>query len=319
MILVTGGAGFIGSNLMRALNARGLKNIIVIDNLTRGNKSQNLVGCEFVDYIDKVDFRTLLEKGSFKARVKMILHQGACSDTTELDSHYMLDNNFTYSKILLHYALENHVPFIYASSAAVYGRAAHFEEDIKENEAPLNLYGFSKVLFDHYVRSLLPSIKTTLVGLRYFNVYGPFEAHKGKMASMIYQLCQQLDTSGEVNLFSGTDGYPDGEQRRDFIYVDDVIKMILFFMNTPGKRGIYNAGTGRSASFNDIAHALISLKGLGKINYVPFPSHLQGKYQSFTEASLSKLKQAGYTESFESLNHAIRKTISFYSDPKILL
>ncbi len=197
-----------------------------------------------------------------------------------------------------------------------------FQEDLKDNEAPLNVYGQSKLLFDNYVRPRLPSAKNTLVGLRYFNVYGPFEAHKGKMASMIYQMTQQLKTTGELKLFTGTDGYKDGEQRRDFIFVDDIIKIILFFMNTPGQRGIYNAGTGTSASFNEVAHTLIALKGMGKINYIPFPAQLQGKYQSFTEASLTKLKQAGYKDPFESLTNAIRKTLSFGESPspsKILL
>lgn len=312
MIIVTGGAGFIGSNLIEAFNKKGIQDILVVDHLRKGLKVKNLTNKGFVDCLDKVEFRRLITQGEFPYKAEAIFHQGACSDTTETDADYLMDNNFNYSKLLLHYALERKIPFIYASSAAVYGCAKNFQEDSKENEVPLNLYGVSKLLFDNYVRTLLPSIKSTVVGLRYFNVYGPYEQHKGKMASIIYQLYKQFMNSNEINLFEGTDGFDHGEQRRDFIHVDDVVNANLFFLKHAFKNGIYNVGTGKSRSFNDVANIILSIKKTGKINYIPFPPSLRGKYQSFTEANIFNLRNSGFNEPLQSLESGIPQTLAYY-------
>ena len=234
------------------------------------------------------------------------MHQGACADTTESDGRYMLDNNFTYTKELLHWCLDRRVPLVYASSASVYGLSRHCVET-PEHEGPLNVYAYSKLLFDNYLRRLLPWISTTVVGLRYFNVYGPRESHKGRMASMVWQLHQQLRTTGVARLFEGTDGYAAGEQRRDFVFVGDAVDINLFFAFGPSRQGIFNVGTGISRSFNDIARILIGLFGQGEIQYIPFPDSLQGKYQSFTESDITRLRSAGYDRPLTSLEDGIRQ------------
>ena len=304
MHIVNGGAGFIGSNLVRGLNARGIADILVVDDLENSRKFLNLSGCQIADYMDKREFRHALEAGKFDGPIEVIFHQGACTDTLQHNGAYMLDNNFTYSKLLLHFAVTRSIPFVYAASAAVYGRGPIFVEG-PEHERPLNVYGYSKLLFDQYVRRLLPQAKSTVVGLRYFNVYGPHEAHKGRMASVAHQVLRQLRETGVIKLFQGSGGYADGEQRRDFVSVGDVVAVNLFVAQGPRHAGIFNVGTGRSRSFNDIAHILIALRGQGRIEYIAFPEGLLDKYQSFTEADISALRAVGYTTPFTSLEDGL--------------
>lgn len=306
MYIVTGAAGFVGSNLIRALNERGVRDILAVDDLTQGDKFRNLRDCEIADYMDRAEFRDFVGRGAAGAKPAAVLHQGACADTTEQDGRYMLDNNFTYSKELLHWALDRRVPLVYASSASVYGSSRHCAET-PDHEGPLNVYAYSKLLFDNYVRRLIPQISTTVVGLRYFNVYGPREAHKGRMASMVWQLYRQLKTTGVARLFEGTDGFDAGEQRRDFVYVGDAVAVNLYFATAPPKQGVFNVGTGMSRSFNDIARILIGLLGRGEIQYIPFPDSLRGKYQSFTESDITRLRAAGYDRAATSLEEGIRQ------------
>lgn len=309
MILVTGGAGFIGSNIVKALNLRGESQIIVVDNLSRAEKHLNLGDCTIYEYHDKRDFYDLLVSGRFDAKLDAIYHQGACADTVEADGVYMMRNNFTYSKVLLDYAVAQRTPFVYASSAATYGGSTSFAED-PENERPLNVYGYSKLAFDQHVRQRLNSIESPVVGLRYFNVYGPREAHKGRMASVVHQFRKQLESGDRVRLFEGCDGYGNGEQRRDFVYVGDIVDMNLFFGQGKAKNGVYNAGSGSSAPFNDMARAVIKALGRGSIEYVPFPDDLKGKYQSFTEADLSRLRAAGYDKPTTPLEAGVPATLA---------
>lgn len=321
MYVVTGGVGFIGANTVRALNGRGTHDVVVVDDLRRGEKFENIVDCEIADYLDKRDFRDSVETGRFRNRLKAVLHQGACSNTTEQDGRYMMDNNYEYSKVLLHFCQREKIPFVYASSASVYGAGPVFCE-ARECEAPLNIYGFSKFLFDQYVRTILPRKTAQIVGLRYFNVYGEREQHKGRMASVAYQLLNQYRACGRVRLFRGSDGYKDGEQRRDFVSVEDVVDVNLFFLDNPDKSGIFNVGTGCSQSFNDVAVAVIncvrraegkrplSLKQLqdqGIIEYIDFPDALKGKYQSFTEADISALRGTGFAKAFLSVEEGVER------------
>lgn len=302
MIIVTGGAGFIGSNIVKALEKQ---KVLVVDNLANGIKFKNLSDCDIYDYLDKEDFiNKIIAKEKFAEPVEAIVHQGACSSTTEWDGRYMMRNNYEYSKHVLHYCLENRIPMIYASSAAVYGGGQIFQET-REHEAPLNVYGYSKFLFDQYVRRLMPTAKSQIVGLRYFNVYGARESHKGSMASVAFHFSNQILKEGEVRLFEGCDGYGDGEQRRDFVFVDDVVAVNQWFLNNPTKSGIFNIGTGRSQSFNDVAKAVINFHKRGKITYIPFPEQLRGRYQSFTEANISALRNAGYTNPFKTVEEGV--------------
>lgn len=306
MIVVTGGAGFIGSQLVSGLNRLGREDVIVVDNLKDGKKYENLVVNNIADYFDKDEFRKMiLNRDEYCNQIEMIFHQGACSVTTEWDGQYMMDNNYSYSKDLLHFALDHSIPFIYASSAAVYGVNTKFEED-PENEKPVNVYGYSKLLFDNYVRSLNTKIKSQIVGLRYFNVYGPGEAHKHGMASVAYHLNNQMKESGVIKLFEGSHGYDNGEQKRDFIYVDDVVNVNLWMMNNPDVSGIYNVGTGTSNTFNNVANAVLDWYGKGKIEYIPFPEPLKSSYQSFTEADVTHLRNVGYTKNFTPLKTGIQ-------------
>ncbi|MBA3562821.1 MAG: ADP-glyceromanno-heptose 6-epimerase [Gammaproteobacteria bacterium] len=306
MIIVTGGAGFIGSNLVAALNARGIAEVIVVDNLTEGVKFRNLTDLRIVDYMDQDDFLAALRAGDdFGGGIRAVFHQGACSTTTEWDGRYMMRNNFDYSKELLLYCLEHDLPLIYASSAAVYGSGQEFAE-AESFERPLNIYGYSKLLFDQYVRRALPSARSQIVGLRYFNVYGPREQHKGQMASVAFHFDRQVRADGEARLFTGSGGYGDGEQRRDFIYVGDVTRVNLWFLDNPAVSGIFNVGTGRSQSFNEVARAVIAWHRRGRIRYVPFPEKLESAYQSFTEADMSRLRAAGYDAPFSTVEEGIR-------------
>jgi ADP-L-glycero-D-manno-heptose 6-epimerase len=304
VILVTGGAGFVGSNLVVGLNRNGVTDVLVVDNLRSGDKRPNLGAIRFTEYVDKDEFLPLLERGKFGATIEAVLHQGACTDTMATDSAYVMRNNTEYSKTLLNYALERRIPFVYASSASVYGNRGVCAER-PENEEPLNLYARSKLAFDQHVRQVLGRVSSTVVGLRYYNVYGPREAHKGRMASMVWQLYRQLLERGEMRLFAASGGYADGEQRRDFIWVGDVVDVNLFFLDGPARQGIFNTGTGASRTFNDIARNLLTHHGAGKVSYIPFRKELEGKYQSFTEADVTALRAAGYDRPFTSLEDGI--------------
>ena len=305
MIIVTGGAGFIGSNLVLGLNARGYDDILVVDHLTNGVKYKNLVDCRIADYLDRSTFLERLQQGAFHAEtIEAIFHQGACSTTTEWDGRYMMDNNYEYSKNLFHFCQRHKIPFIYASSAAVYGADIHFKEELAY-EGPLNVYGYSKFQFDQYLRRQT-QLTAQVVGLRYFNVYGPREAHKGSMASVAFHLNNQIKVADELRLFEGCDGYDDGEQRRDFVYVGDVVDVNLWFLDNPQASGIFNCGTGRSQTFNDVANAVIKYHQRGHIQYIPFPDHLKGCYQSFTEANLENLRNAGCLHPFKSVEQGVQ-------------
>ena len=292
MIVVTGAAGFIGSNLVRALNARGRADLLLVDDLSNGRKFQNLVDCDFEDYLDKEAFFARIASGKLDGRVEAVFHQGACSDTTEWNGRVMLTDNYEASKTVFQYTTSRGIPLVYASSAAVYGMGPEFRED-PECERPLNLYGWSKMLFDRWVRHRARTLHSPVVGLRYFNVYGPRESHKGDMASVAWKHHLQLQQGDVVRLFEGSDGFSHGEQRRDFVFVGDVVGVNLWFLDHGDVSGIYNVGTGRAQTFNDVARAVIAHHGRGKIEYVPFPEILRGSYQSFTEANLTNLREAG--------------------------
>ncbi|HNP63869.1 MAG TPA: ADP-glyceromanno-heptose 6-epimerase [Woeseiaceae bacterium] len=306
MHIVTGGAGFIGSNLVRSLIERGADEVVVVDELTDGHKFANISDLAVADYLDKDELlaRLATDKG-FAKNIKAILHQGACSETTEWNGRYMMENNYHYSKKLLHHCLDHRTQFIYASSAAVYGASSEFVEDpLFEN--PLNVYGYSKIQFDRYVRRTGRASDSQVVGLRYFNVYGPREQHKGSMASVAFHFNNQVRDDGEARLFTGSDGYADGEQLRDFVYVDDACNVNLWFLDHPDASGIFNTGTGRAQSFNDVANAVIQWHGKGRIRYVAFPDHLVGAYQSFTQANLSQLRQSGCDVEFRSVEAGVK-------------
>ena len=304
MIVVTGGAGFIGCNLIRGLNRRGIDDIVCVDDLTDGRKFTNLADCQISDYVDKDDFATLLRRGLPK-RPDAVFHQGACSVTTEWDGRYMMETNYRYSVDLLEYCLAERVPLIYASSAAVYGTSGEFAENNAAAERPVNVYGYSKLQFDRYVRRRLPEAGSQVAGLRYFNVYGPGESHKGAMASVAMHLDRQLGESGELRLFEGSGGFEAGEQRRDFVHVDDIVKVNLWLLEHSEVSGVFNVGTGRSASFNDVARAVIAWHGRGTIRYIPFPEELESAYQSFTKADIAALRAAGYEEPFVDVESGI--------------
>jgi ADP-L-glycero-D-manno-heptose 6-epimerase len=308
VFIVTGGAGFVGSNLVKELNRRGRTDILVVDNLQRSDKFRNLSDLIIQDYMDKREFRARLDAGTLGFKPEAIIHNGACSDTMESDGRYMMENNFTDSKAVLDFALKQRVPLVYASSAATYGSSPDFSVDPK-NERPLNVYGWSKLVFDQHVRSLLPHAESTVVGLRYFNVYGPREHHKGRMMSVLHQLLRQLKEEGVCRLFEGTDGYCHGGQVRDFVFVGDIVDISLFFAQGPVRKGIFNAGTGEARSFNAIAETLIQHLGKGRIEYIPFPDALRGKYQSFTQADMQSLREIGYERAFTGLEDGIAKTL----------
>lgn len=311
MIIVTGGAGFIGSNIVRGLNERGYSDILIVDDLTDGHKFKNIADLDFLDYMDKDDFITsIMEDEDFPEFVEAIFHEGACSTTTEWNGKYMMQNNYEYSKELLHYCLDRRIQFIYASSAATYGNKTSFTE-VLESEGPINVYGYSKFLFDQYVRRVLPEAQSQVVGLRYFNVYGPREQHKGSMASVAYHLNNQIQTDDKIKLFAGCDGYADGAQERDFIYVNDVVKVNLWFLDNASVSGIYNCGTGRSEPFNNVAKAVLDWHQTGELEYIPFPEKLKGHYQSFTKADLSQLRAAGYEEEFATVAEGTKRYLDW--------
>lgn len=311
-IVVTGAAGFIGANIVKALNERGETNILAVDNLSKADKFKNLVDCEIADYLDKAEFLDFVEQGVLDGSVAAIFHEGACSDTMETDGRYMMENNYRYSGALLKFCQDEGAQFLYASSASVYG-AGHVFSESREFESPLNVYGYSKFLFDQSVRRLWHSRTAQIAGFRYFNVYGPREQHKGRMASVAFHFSNQYRASGQVKLFEGCDGYPNGEQRRDFISVEDVVRVNLWFLDHPEVSGIFNVGTGQCQSFNDVAVAAVNacraaegkpaltladMQAAGIVSYIAFPEALKGKYQSHTEADISALRAAGYDAPF---------------------
>ena len=320
MIVVTGAAGFIGSRLVAGLNRAGVADVLAVDELDRSPaKSANLYALEIADYLDKREFIAQLESGRLDGSVEAVLHQGACSDTMEQDGRYMMETNYAYSKALFDWCQDEEVPLIYASSASVYGAGRAFAE-ARENERPLNVYAYSKFLFDQYVRARLgpDGARGTaqVAGLRYFNVYGPNEAHKGRMASVAFHAFHQFRAEGRVKLFVGSDGYPDGGQERDFVHVDDCVAVNLWLLGNRDVSGIFNCGTGRAQTFNEVAAAVVNtvngtdeapeeLAARGLIEYVPFPPALVGKYQSYTQADLGQLREAGYAGEFRPVQEGV--------------
>ncbi len=321
-IIVTGAAGFIGSNLVKALNARGETDIVAVDNLARADKVANLADLEIADFIDKRDFLDML-RGGLEGEFDAVFHQGACSDTMETDGRYMMENNYRYSLSLLDWCQERAIPLIYASSASVYGAGRVFTES-RAHESPLNVYGYSKFLFDQAVRRRLPAATAQVAGFRYFNVYGPREAHKARMASVAFHFFNQYRERGQVRLFEGSDGFGAGEQVRDFVSVDDVVAVNLFFLDHRETSGVFNVGTGRAQTFNDVACATINavrrargdadmtlaeLRAAGAVQYIAFPQQLVGKYQSFTQADLAQLRGAGYREPFLCVSEGVGRYV----------
>ena len=313
MIVVTGGAGFIGSNIVAELNARARDDIVVVDDLSDGRKFANLAASRISEYLDKDEFRQLIRAQSI-ARPEAIIHQGACTTTTQWDGRYMMDVNYRYSLELLEYCIANEVPLIYASSASVYGASTQFRESDPALERPLNVYGYSKLLFDQAVRRAAARARSQIVGLRYFNVYGPGEAFKGSMASVAYHLHRQLAEGEEVRLFKGSHGYEPGEQRRDFVYVADIARLNAWLLDNPQCSGIFNAGTGASATFNEVARAVIDWHGRGRIRYIDFPEGLAERYQSYTQADIGALRAAGYSAAFVDVAAGVRDYLDRLSE-----
>jgi ADP-L-glycero-D-manno-heptose 6-epimerase len=323
LIVVTGAAGFVGANLVRALNERGQRRILAVDNLARAEKVANLVDLEIEEFVDKDDFLHRLADGEYEDEIGAVLHQGACSDTMEADGRYMMRNNYRFSLALLGYCQDNDVPLVYASSASVYGAGSDFRER-RGCEAPLNVYGYSKFLFDQAVRRAIPERTAPIVGLRYFNVYGPREAHKGRMASVAFHFLRQYRETGRVRLFEGSGGYAAGEQRRDFVHVDDVVAVNLWALDRPEVSGVFNVGTGEAATYNAMAAAVVNaaearrggprrtvreLVDAGVIEDVAFPPALVGRYQSYTQADVSALRAAGYAAPFLGVDEGVARYV----------
>jgi ADP-L-glycero-D-manno-heptose 6-epimerase len=317
-VIVTGAAGMIGANLVHGLNAAGIDDVIAVDDLTDGPKYKNLLGAQISDYFDRSDFYARFARAEF-GKVDAVLHEGACSDTMEHNGQYMLDTNYRCSKDLLDACQAQGVRLLYASSAATYGGSSTFREE-PAFERPLNVYGYSKLLFDNVVRRMLPSAGAQVVGFRYFNVYGPREQHKGRMASVAFHHYNQFRETGKVRLFGEYGGYRAGEQQRDFVFVDDVVAVNLWFLEHPEVNGIFNLGTGRAQPFNDVAVATVNaaraLKGeaalpladlvrLGLVEYIPFPEALVGKYQCHTEADLARLRGTGCEHRFADVGTGV--------------
>lgn len=305
MIVVTGAAGFIGSNIARTLNQQGRTDLLLVDHLKDGRKYRNIVDIEALDYLDKDQFIDYIQhEPSFLNDVEVIFHQGACSDTTAWDGIDMMDTNYEYSKTLLHLTDKHRIPFIYASSAAIYGTSTAFTPDVRV-ETPLNLYGYSKLMFDRYVIRLMPQLHNQVVGLRYFNVYGKGEGHKTTMCSVVRHFYNELIRDNKITVFV-CDGYEPGEQKRDFIFIDDVVKLNLWFwQHSQQQSGIFNCGTGVATSFNEIAHALLEWYGKGDIVYKPLPENLKGRYQTYTQADMSNVIHAGYSQSFTDIKTGV--------------
>lgn len=285
----------------------GVKDIIAVDDHSNIELKENIAHCEIQDYIDIEEFLDQVISNQFDNKgIRAVFHQGACSNTMEWDAEYLYKNNLLYSKELLKLSKKLNIPLIYASSASVYGSGEEFKEFI-ENEDPINLYAYSKFKFDQIVRKELEDSTAQIVGLRYFNVYGPQERHKKNMASVAFHLHNQLKEAEEIKLFKGSDGFEDGEQRRDFVYVEDVVKVNLWFLENPNVSGIFNVGTGESQTFNDVAEAVIDWNKKGKIKYIDFPEKLKGAYQSYTQADIAKLREAGYEEEFLNVQEGVKR------------
>ncbi|MDD5324871.1 MAG: ADP-glyceromanno-heptose 6-epimerase [Polaromonas sp.] len=321
-IVVTGAAGFIGSNLVKGLNARGIDDIIAVDDLTSGDKFCNLADLQIADYVDVDDFYDLFAEGAF-GQVEAVFHEGACSDTMEPDGKYMMDNNYTLSCELFHACQDQGTRLLYASSAATYGGSSTFSES-PAFERPLNVYGYSKLLFDQRMRRELgtqfENAATQVAGFRYFNVYGPREQHKGRMASVAFHQFNQFQAEGKVKLFGEYGGYNAGGQMRDFVFIDDVVAVNLWFLDHPETSGIFNLGTGKAQPFNDVALAVVNalrrqpddgMLTLEEavhgclIEYIDFPAALVGKYQSYTQADLTALRAAGCQQVFADVQTGI--------------
>jgi ADP-L-glycero-D-manno-heptose 6-epimerase len=319
MIIVTGGAGLIGSNIVSKLNDCGISNILVVDHLRNGHKMHNLADLNFCDYLDRDDFLNRINGGNDFGKIEAVFHLGACSATTEWNGQFMMQNNFEYSKVLLHWCQRIGSQYLYASSASVYGLGKNGFQEHRFSERPINMYAFSKFQFDQYVRSLAGSLKHQVVGLRYFNVYGPREAHKGLMSSVPFHFNKQIREYGVCKLFAGTDGYGDGDQQRDFVYVEDAANVNLWFLEHQSKSGIFNLGTGKARSFNDVAHAVIAwhkehLGINGKVEYIPFPEKLHGVYQSYTEADMTALRLIGCNHVLSDLETGVGKYMSWLNN-----
>jgi ADP-L-glycero-D-manno-heptose 6-epimerase len=327
-VVVTGAAGFIGSNLVRGLNRRGISDIVAVDELVNGSKFANLVGAQVSDYFDSQEFYERLSRGEL-GRFDVVFHEGACSDTMEHDGRLMLRNNYRCSKDLLDACAAQGTRLIYASSAAVYGASSEFSE-VARNERPMNVYGYSKLLFDEVVRLHLPTFHRQVVGLRYFNVYGPREQHKGRMASVAFHHFNEYQAQQSVRLFAEYGGYGRGEQQRDFVSVDDVVAVNLWFLEHPEHSGVFNLGTGRAQPFNDVALAVInscrsanreSALSLAEavsrqlIRYVPFPDALVGKYQCHTQADVSLLRRIGCDIAFADVAQGVGRYVEWLRDP----
>ena len=312
MIVVTGGSGFIGTNLVRSLLKLNHK-VLVIEELDRNShKFKNIDALDIVDCIGHNVFIRDLLNDKYKNKIEYIFHLGACSKTTEPDREYIMDVNLNYSKILFEYAANNNIKMVYASSASVYGSGSIFRED-QANESSLNHYSESKLLFDNYVRENLDKVDSQIVGIRYFNVYGPYEQHKEVMSSVIFHFYNQIKDTGKLKLFRGSHGYSDGEQRRDFVYVKDTIDIKIWFMQN-NISGIFNVATGKSRSFNDVANSVLDFFNSGHIEYVDFPDGLEEQYQAFTEADLTNLRNVGYKGLSTELEDGIKSYLSFLSE-----
>jgi ADP-L-glycero-D-manno-heptose 6-epimerase len=326
-VVVTGAAGFIGSNIVKGLNARGITDIVAVDDLTQGDKFRNLADLRIADYVDAGDFYSAFANGGY-GKVDAVFHEGACSDTMETDGKYMMANNYGVSLSLFTACQQRGTRLLYASSAAVYGGSDTFRET-PEFEQPLNVYGYSKLLFDQRLRlecgEDFARNKSQVVGFRYFNVYGPREQHKGRMASVAFHQFNQFEAQGKVKLFGEYGGYGPGAQTRDFVFVDDVVAVNLWFFDHPEKSGIFNLGTGRAQPFNDVAVAVVNtLKGGGVpdaaaavqqrvLEYVPFPDALVGKYQCYTQADLTALRGAGCGHAFADVATGVAKYMQVLS------
>lgn len=326
-VVVTGAAGFIGSNLVRALHDRGIEEIVAVDDLSDGSKFSNLVGGRIADYLDVDEFYGPFESGAL-GHFDLVFHQGACSDTMQVDGRYMMRNNFTCSRRLLDACTRQGTRLVYASSASVYGGSSTFVED-PAFERPLNVYAYSKLLFDDVVRRRVGAGSPQVVGLRYFNVYGPRERHKGRMASVAFHHFHEFREKGSVGLFGPYGGYGAGQQQRDFVHVDDVVAVNLWFMDHPSAFGIFNVGTGRAQPFNDVAQAVVNNvranQGLtaltldelvegGLLRYFPFPDALVGKYQCHTQADLSALRACGCDLPFADVATGVARYVASLSD-----
>lgn len=326
-LVVTGAAGFIGSNIIAGLNARGFDDIIAVDDLTDGQKFRNIRDLQIADYVDLRTFYAELAKGAY-GKVEAVFHEGACSDTMESDGRLMMDLNYRCSRDLLDICQRDGTRLLYASSAATYGNSSVFREE-PEFERPLNVYGYSKLLFDQVVRRRLGAATSQVAGFRYFNVYGPRESHKGRMASVAFHHFNQLRDRGHVRLFDGYDGYEAGQQSRDFIFIDDLVAVKLWFFENPGHSGVFNLGTGRAQPFNDVALATVNSwrgrNGLpalslaeqveaGLVQYIEFPEALKGKYQSYTQADMRALRAIGYEAEFTPVAEGVKAYIDWLSN-----